>query len=150
MSGNAYSTQRQTPAGSDLGLLNLTGDGSIQIKLYDLIIGSDATPADLAGEFVLNRSTTDGVGGTSVTPNPLDPQTVAASATGFGGVFTTTEPVDGTDLLQIALNQRATFRWVAAPGSELVSPATNNNGLFLRSVAHGGTPNINVTMLHRE
>ena len=58
MSGNAYSTQRQTPAGTDLGLLNLTGDGSIQIKLYDLIIGSDATPADLAGEFILNRSTT--------------------------------------------------------------------------------------------
>lgn len=150
MAGNAYSVTHQTPAGTDLGLVNITGDGTVQIKLYDLIIGSDPTPADLAGEFVLNRSTTDGVGGTSLTPNPLDPQTVAASANGFGGAFSTTEPADGTDLLNIALNQRATFRWVAAPGSELIAPATNNAGLFLRSVAHGGTPNINVTELFRE
>lgn len=149
MSGNAYSVSHQTAAGTDLGLINITSDGSVRIKIYDLVIGSDDTPADLAGEFMVNRSTTDGVSGTAITPNPLDPDTVAASAAGIGGTYGT-EPVDGTDLLPIPLNQRATFRWVAAPGSELVGPATNNAGIFLRSVAHGGTPNMNAMMFYME
>ena len=152
MAGNTYSVTHQTAAGADLGIIAITGDGSIQIAMYDLILGSDATPADLAGEFVLNRCTTDGVGGTALTPEPLNPAAVAATGTGFGGVFGTTEPVDtaNSELLMIPLNQRATFRWVAAPGSELLSVITNNAGLFLRSVAHGGTPNINATALYTE
>ena len=147
-----YSSTAQTPAGSDLGLINLTGSGAIRAKLYDLIIGSDATPGDQAGEFMLNRSTTTGTGGTAVTPEPLDPLTSAAVAAATTGVYSTTQPTDtaNTELLMIALNQRATFRWIAAPDSELISIATAANGLLLRSVGHTGTPNVNVTVLHEE
>ena len=47
----------------------------------------------------------------------------------------------------IGLNQRATFRWVAAPGGELIAKALAENGLMLRTVAmSSGTPNMNVTV----
>ena len=36
-------------------------------------------------------------------------------------------------LLSVALNQRATFRWVASPGGELVYPATASNGLGIQT-----------------
>ncbi len=39
----------------------------------------------------------------------------------------------GIALLSIPLNQRATFRWVANPGSELVIPATANNGFGIET-----------------
>jgi hypothetical protein len=32
-------------------------------------------------------------------------------------------------LLQVAVNQRATFRWVAVPGGEFWIPATADNGI---------------------
>lgn len=141
----------QTAAGSDLGIILLTGDATVTVKVYDVVIGSDATPADLAGEFVLNRTTAVGSGGTALTENKVDPSG-SATPTGaaIGGTFGT-QPTDtaNTELLMIPLNQRATFRWVAAPGGELRSIASANNGVFLRSVAHGGTPNINA-MIHWE
>ena len=118
MAGNAYSVAHQTAAGTDLGIIAIGSDGTVMVKMYDLIIGSDATPADLAGEFVVNRCTDTGTGGTAVTPEPTSIQTAAASATATGGTYTTAQPTDtaNCDLLMIGLNQRATFRWVAAPG----------------------------------
>jgi hypothetical protein len=126
----------------------MTGAATIVIKMYDLILGSDATPADQAGEFVVNRITTAGVGGTTLTETQLDPLTVATSAAICRGGTYTTDPVDtaNTEMLMIGLNQRATFRWVAAPGGEIRSKAVANEGLFVRSVAHTATPNINVTV----
>lgn len=119
---------------------------------YDLILGSDATPADVAGEFVVNRTTTDGVTATTLAPEPNDPTSVAATGTGFGGTFGT-QPVDtaASELLMIALNQRATFRWVAAPGGELTAVVANNSGLMLRCVGmSSGTPNLNATVSYWE
>lgn len=148
MAGNAYSVAHQTAAGTDLGIIAIGSDGTVMLKMYDLIMGSDATPADLAGEFVVNRCTTTGAGGSAITPEPINFNTAASSGTATGGTYSTTQPVDtaATDLLMIGLNQRATFRWVAAPGGELIGPATSGDGMFLRCVAHGGTPNINATI----
>lgn len=147
-----YALAHQTPAGSDLGIINMTGSAAVRPKLYDLIIGSDATPGDQAGEFMVNRSTTTGTGGSALTPEPLDPLTVASTTAGTGGTYATAQPTDtaNTELLMIALNQRATFRWVAAPGGELIATASAANGLFLRSVGHTGTPNVNATMHFEE
>lgn len=142
-----YSVVHQTAAGTDLPIINLTGSASIRCCVYDVIIGSDAAPADLAGEFVIDRTTDAGTGGTALTENALDPLTVAASGAAVGGTFTTA-PVDtaNSNLIMLGLNQRATFRWVAAPGGELISAAVASNGLMLLCVGHGGTPNINATL----
>lgn len=101
-------------------------------KLYDLTVGSEATPADGVFRWVVQRCTAAGTG-TGVTPQPLDP---ADAATEMDAAENhTIEPTYTASalLLVIALNQRATFRWVAAPGGELVIPATASNGLGLQT-----------------
>lgn len=139
-------------AGSDLGILAVSSDGTVSPAVYDIVIGSDASPTDIATEFIVNRNTTEGVAGNTLTPEPLNPIAAAASSTATGGIYATTDPVDtaSSELLNIALNQRATFRWVAAPGSELVAINTDNSGIYLRSVGSGGTPSLCVTMLFSE
>jgi len=49
-------------------------------KVYDLLIGTNGTPADNYLQWDISRLTADGTG-TAVTPNPLDPADVAALAT---------------------------------------------------------------------
>lgn len=139
-----YAANHQTAAGSDLGLILLTGSAAIRPGIYDAIIGSDATPADQASEFVINRTTAAGGGGTALAEVATDPLTVAATGACTGGTFTA-QPTDtaSTELLMLGLNQRATFRWVASPGGEFYAIATAANGLFLRSVGSSATPNCN-------
>lgn len=148
----SYSTRHQTAAGTDLPIINITGSAAVRIGLFELILGSDASPADLAGEFVVNRTTDAGTGGTALPEIPLDPLTVAATGAAVGGTFGVA-PVDtaSTELLMIALNQKATFRWAAlADRYRLWSIAASANGLMLNCVAHGGTPNINAVMMWDE
>ena len=140
-----YTTNHQTAAGSPVCIFLLIGTAAIRTKVYDLIIGSDATPADVATEFSVIRHTDVGTGGSSLTIAPLDPLTVAATATGTGGTFSV-QPSYGNVLMNLALNQRATFRWVAAPGGEFISTAAASNGIALRSTGSGGTPNINTSV----
>lgn len=148
----AYSTRHQTAAGTDLPIINLTGSATVRASIFELILGSDASPADQAGEFVLNRTTDVGTGGTALPEIPLDPLTAAATCAAIGGTFGT-PPVDtaSTELLMIALNQRATFRWVAAADRyRIVSIAAANNGLMLNCTAHSATPNMNATIMWDE
>lgn len=141
-----YAVVHQTAAGTDLPIINLTGSAAIRAKIYDLILGFDAAPADVAAEIVVDRTTDAGTGGTALAENPLDPLTVAATAAAVGGTFTTA-PADGATpivLLMIPLNQRATFRWVAAPDGELITTATASNGLMVNCTGmSSGTPNLN-------
>jgi hypothetical protein len=86
--------------------------------IHQLVVGSDATPADIASRFDVLRHTTAGAAGTAPVEKPTDPQAPAASCNLRGG--TMTEPTYEADfLLEIALNQRATFTWIANPGREL-------------------------------
>ena len=80
---------------------------------------------------MIDRGTT-GLGTSSaVTPSPLD-LADAVSITDAGENFSA-NPTLGVRLISVPLNQRATFRWVAAPGSELVLPASANASLLTRT-----------------
>jgi hypothetical protein len=58
-----------------------------------------------------------------------------------------TEPTyEATPLLEMAVNQRATFTWIANPGREMKSPLGTAAGVGVRSVSSGATPNINCTI----
>lgn len=100
--------------------------------VYDLMFGCNATPADNAFVYQAIRSTTVGTG-TGVTPVALDTANAALSAGATVVTDTiTADPTLGTvAMLNVPLNQRASMRWVAAPGGELVVPATANNGVAL-------------------
>jgi hypothetical protein len=117
----------------------LTGSATSRLSVYDIIQGSDAVPADNDAEFAIRRSSSNGTTTTNFTPNALDPANPAAA-----GVFTTAWSVQPTitaasDLINIAQNMRATFRWVAAPNGELIIPATAGAGLQMMAVASNST-----------
>jgi hypothetical protein len=112
----------------DTTIGGITSTAAIRPGIYDIMVGSDATPADQAAEYHLQRYTAAGTAGAAKTPQKLDPGDPAATAT--AGEAHSAEPTyTASEILWvIALNLRATFRWVSAPGSELRLPATAANG----------------------
>ena len=141
----AFRGAHRTPAGTNLTILALESSAAVVGKLYEMIIGSDATPADVATRFDLIRHTTAGTGGTAVVEKPTDPQGSAAACNLRGG--TMTEPTYEADfLLEIALHQRATFMWKAEEGREFRAVVGTANGLGIRSISSGGTPNVNCSI----
>lgn len=107
-----------------------------RMKLYDLTIGIEAAPANFANLWQIQRFTAPGTN-TPVTPQPLDPADGASLFT--AGENDTINPTLTANqfLLTVALNQQATYRWVAAPGSELVVPSVVGNGLALNTPVVG-------------
>lgn len=101
-------------------------------KVYDIIFGSEAAAADNPFLWRVARVTAAGTS-TGVTPTSLDPADAATEMD--AGENHSGEPTYTATLtvLHVPLNQRATFRWVAAPGGELVFPATAANGFGIIS-----------------
>lgn len=141
-----YAVDGQTAAGTNLTIAKLVASTTRRGFIYDIVLGSDATPADVATEFNLIRGTVSGTGSSSPTPRALDPSQGAATLSAKVGTFTGQTKTANSSLLNIALNQRATFRWVAAPGGEVVVPSTSDNWVGIESIASGGTPNINASI----
>lgn len=139
INGNCINT-----ASATLPLGNLVGAATVRPKIYDVNVGSDATPADNAAKYAFQRSTTvgtwAGAGGAAITPQGLDPGDPSSLCSANQGVCSVGPTLTASAfLLQFAVNQRATFRWVAAPSKELVIPATASNGLCLMSLVVGGS-----------
>ena len=141
----SYQGVHRTPAGTNLTILALESSATVVGRIHQLVVGSDATPADIASRFDALRHTAAGAVGTAVLEKPTDPQAPAASCNLRGG--TMTEPTYEADfLLEIPLNQRATFTWIANPGREFRTTVGTANGIGVRSISSGGTPNINLSM----
>ena len=107
-----------------------------RFKLYDWMIGSASTaPADVALLWTVARLTVNGTGGTARAAIPLDQDDGATRM--VCNEAPTTEPTytSNEELIEVGVNERATFRWVAAPGSELVVNTTSSTGLGLH-VSH--------------
>jgi hypothetical protein len=96
--------------------------------IYDLILGSSATPADNALLWQIQRFTAAGTAGSSPTPTPLDAADPASQTT--AGIALSAEPTYTANLylLRVALNARATHRWICDPDGPLRLPATASNG----------------------
>jgi hypothetical protein len=123
-----YAVEMNRTASTSLSVGGITADATRprRFKIYDLMFGSEATPADNVFLWQVHRCSDAGTA-TGVTPLPLDPADAATEADAAEA-----HTVEGTvatgSILSIPLNQRATYRWVAAPGGELVAPATASNG----------------------
>lgn len=144
-----YSTDHQTPAGTNLTILELVASTTVRGRIYEIAISSDATPADVATEFNIIRGTVSGTG-TATTENALDSADPAALLSGEGGTFSGQTKTSNSSMYNMALNQRTSFRWVAVPDGEFVVPATSDNWVGVESIASGGTPNINCTLHWQE
>lgn len=147
-----YAVSHLTAAGSNLTMISLCGTASARPMVCHFVIGSPATPANLAGEFTLKRITAAPTGGTALTEENIDAGTQAGLCTAVGG--TMTEPTyaagTGQEYVGIGLNQQATFQWWANPGYEPRVALGTANGIGIRSLAHGGTPNIKTSLMWEE
>lgn len=147
--GRRYSGLGDQAAASNITIIGVTSATTIRPELYEFLLGSGATPGDLASILHLERYTVAGTS-TSFTPIALDPGDPAALAA--IGSNHTVEPTytAASHLYALSLNQRATYRWVAAPGSAFKAPATAANGIGLQFQSSGGTAVHEATFLHEE
>jgi hypothetical protein len=76
---------------------------------------------------------------TAVTPNPLDVADSAMLGVSTANAVTENTYIANSSVFYVGVNQRASYRWVAAPGSELVYPATALAGLGGRTRSGGYT-----------
>lgn len=145
-----YNTNGTAASGTNKTNITMVSAATIRPEIYDILLGAVATPADQAARFLAGRFTAAGTAGTSFTPvalEPADPASLAASGFAHSGEPTYTA---NANLLQISLNQRATFRWIAAPGSELRAPATAANGIGLYSLSSTSTQAYEGCLLFQE
>lgn len=131
-------------------------------KMYDILIGTNGVPADNFMEFdvalVTLGTTPAGILNTLVSSissnfatDPADTTFISAmqiNSTGEVGITANTEK------WYLGINQRASYRWVCNPGSELLYPAnssaTGNNALDLRVRSGGYTGTATGTVMVSE
>lgn len=124
------------------GHVRAPGTTMRRIKIYEFEFGATAAPnaTDTNLQVDISRSTANGTD-TAFTPNPLDPAEAACSAT-FGQNASAEPTVTAnSSLWNFGLNQRASYRWIAKDGCELVIPATANAGAPLRVLSPAYTAN---------
>lgn len=147
----AATMQRTASTTLSTGVMTAAASNMRRAKIYDLIFGSEATPADNAFLWEVQRCTTAGTAGSAVTPVALDSADTLASTIVVGQAHSVDPTLTAnTFALRVGLNQRATFRWVAAPGGELMIPATASNGFAFRTPTASGLVAVSVTAHYEE
>lgn len=114
-----------SPGDTALALASAT---TVKPKIYEAIFGTEGTPADNALVYNHQRFTLAGTAD-ALNENALDPDDPASLATATGNHTVEPTYTANEEMLSVDLNQRATFRWIAAPGGELILPATAANGI---------------------
>jgi len=126
--------QNFTPASADT-IHHIKGSTTTRAGMCEFVISSDATPVEQSGKYQVVRTTTAGTtpaGSTTIVKGSNFSPT--AGCTYEGGGYTT-EPTVGDQLMDVAVHQKATFRWVAYPGRELWSSPASNAGIGLVCVS---------------
>lgn len=141
--------QRTASATLAVGSLTAAASNMRRAKVYDLMFGSEATPADNAFLWQVQRCTTAGTAGTNPTPLSLDAADSLASTIVCGQAHSA-DPTGSTVLMTVPLNQRASFRWVSAPGGELIIPATASNGVKFETPTAGGLVAVTISAMFDE
>jgi hypothetical protein len=146
----AYSVDAQNAVASPTkSLLVITSATTVRPEIYDIIIGASATPGDVAIVWYFQRCTAAGTS-TAYTPAVLDPADPVSLAT--AGTICTAEPTYTAAKINwhVALNQRATHRWIADPRGPLKMPATASNGFGCYPVHASFTGNVDATVFYNE
>ena len=151
MSAKYSASGSQNLASSAITALGLSAATASLRRAFisEFMIGDVGTPADNAVLHTAQRFSAAGTS-TPVVPTRLDladpeSDTVAGENHSAEPTYTATE-----ELLEIPMNTRATFRWVAAPGYELIIPATNAAGIGWHALHASATTEWRVTAAWRE
>ncbi len=134
----------------EVGLL-LTSGGAARPRLYEFSVGCKTAPSDEASEIDLQRTTAAGSGGSTITEGGNDPDLQSPNAAATGGTFSGNPTLSALGVLyRLALNKRATFRWIASPMKEFVSAAASGSGFALNLTAQTSQYELSYTMLWSE
>jgi len=147
--GGTQQATTTTYVGALLGLSCVTTTQVRRFKIYDVLIGTNGTPADNFVEWDISRITAASTT-TVLAAQPLDSADAAATTNATVNSSTFGTITSGSNVFYVGVNQRASYRWVAAPGSELVAPATSSNGFQLRCRSGGYTGTATGTILFQE
>jgi len=144
-------TNQTNTASSTAPLCNVTQGSTLRrLRIFEFVLGSDSTPADAACKYAWQRTTADFGTPTVVTPTAIDPGDPAALSKFSAPGGTAPTITANSTIYQEAINQRATYRYIAAPDSELVVPATSANGLALLSLVTSATSNTVISVSWQE
>lgn len=143
--------QRTSSTTLSVGAITAASSNPRRAKIYDLMFGSYDTAGDATLLWQVQRCTTAGTATTNPTPNFLDPSDTQAATTVIGENHSVDPTLTSNAFpLTIPLNQRATFRWVSAPGSEIIVPATASNGVAIRTPSSTSLITVALTALFDE
>ncbi len=117
--------------------LSIDGVTTVRGRIYDMAWGSIGTPADNFIRWLVRRGTALGTS-TPVVGQKLDDG--APTALTLAGENHTVEPTmaAGSELIDIGLNQRASWRWVAAPEGEMVMIASATANIAITPLEGAG------------
>jgi len=106
-------------------------------KVFEFGLGTNGTPAENALEWIVERQTAAGTA-TAITPNALNSVNRAAGTVGAANATAEGTITANSALFYKGIHQRASYRWVASPDSELIIPATNLAGFAFRAKSPTG------------
>jgi hypothetical protein len=150
MSGRYATPAFQTPNGSAYkGMVEIKGGTSHRLWFYDFLFGASGTPSDSTITYAIIRTTGVAGVGSAVVSEALDPADVATTTTNLEDL-TTEATTAGIELFELAVNVRASYRWVAAPKGEIVVAATANLGCAFRSKSPAYILQTDCTVHHKE
>lgn len=112
-------------------VLSIARGASRRARIYDFSMSAGGTAADNVLRWALMRFTVAPTV-TAVVPVALDPADPASITTAGENASAEGTYTAATELFDQGINQRAAYRWVAAPGGELVIPDTAANGIGVR------------------
>ncbi len=124
--------RRTASAAASLGTITADATRPRRMGWYLIVLGSEAAAADNPFLYVLQRCTAAGTS-TAVTLQPLNPADAATEQD--CGQNHTVEPTYTANqvLMDVPLNQRATFRWEVDDTRALITPATAANGIGIQT-----------------
>ena len=128
-------------------------------KIYDILVGTNTTPADNVIYWIMQRANAMGssiawTGALSSISSNIALDTADGIIQAFAIVNSTNDGaaaiVVAQDVWSVGINQRASYRWVSAPGSEFVYPATSSAGFLLRAQSPAYVSTLTGTALFQE
>lgn len=136
---------------SDISALTVAANAGTphRNKITEILFGNVGTPDDQVVLYTVQRCTVLGTN-TLVTASLDDLAERAAQA--LCGENHTVEPTytANQEVLEVPANTRATFRWVAPPEGEIITPATAASGLGVHSIHASVTTEFRIGMRWKE
>ena len=111
----------------------------VRAKLYEFTLSTGGVPEDTTVRWTVDRFTVAPSSGTALTSTPLDPDHPASVTTMLQAATIEGTHTADTEMFDAAFNVRAAYRWVAAPGGELISPNVAANGISIRVIQGSAT-----------